>query len=202
MVHLWDNKCIWDLIVKRPHALLGVLSMKLAYVPSCIRPEVTLITSDQRILCSGCGEKMYYGCLRQLSRILYCIEAGRLGLCAWNFEFLKNTGIFLFLISIFHEKRESETNRLHEAALLKRNNFEELSRYKIGFLWIAINLHWNDCLLSYKYSISIDDSNAKTNVNALVIIYTNCWNLVTILRLRNFKVVMVFCWKGNFFLWL
>jgi len=27
----------------------------------------------------------------------------------------------------------------------KKNNFEELSHYKIRFLWIAINLHWNDC---------------------------------------------------------
>jgi len=28
---------------------------------------------------------------------------------------------------------------LHEAALLKRNNFEELSRYKIRFSCVAIN---------------------------------------------------------------
>jgi len=42
--------------------------MELAYVPSCIRPDVRL-TFDQRILSSGCGEKMHYGYLRQFSRI-------------------------------------------------------------------------------------------------------------------------------------
>jgi len=29
-------------------------------IPSCIRPEFRL-PLDQRILCSGCCEKMYYG---------------------------------------------------------------------------------------------------------------------------------------------
>jgi len=47
-------------------------------------------------------------------------DTGRLGLCALNFEFLKNTSIFLFLVSIFHEKSESETKRLYEATLLKQ----------------------------------------------------------------------------------
>jgi len=62
------------LSVKPHHSLLEVLNVKLAYVPSCIRPEVTL-TPDQYILCSDCCEKIYYGYLRQSSRILYCIKA-------------------------------------------------------------------------------------------------------------------------------
>jgi len=33
--------------------------VKLAYMRSCIRPEVRL-TLDQRILCSDCCEKVYY----------------------------------------------------------------------------------------------------------------------------------------------
>jgi len=62
------------LSVKRHHSLLGVLSVMLVYMPSCIRPEVRL-TPDQRILWSDCSEKMYYGLLRQSSRILFCTEA-------------------------------------------------------------------------------------------------------------------------------
>jgi len=46
----------------------------LAFVPSCICPEVRL-TPDQHILWSDCCENMYHGYLRQSSRILYCIEA-------------------------------------------------------------------------------------------------------------------------------
>ena len=42
------------------HLLLGVLNVKLAYMPSCIRPEVTL-APYQQILCSDCCEKIYYG---------------------------------------------------------------------------------------------------------------------------------------------
>jgi len=48
------------LSVNRQHSLLGVLNVKLAFMPCCIRPEVRL-TPDQRILCSDCCEKMYYG---------------------------------------------------------------------------------------------------------------------------------------------
>jgi len=48
--------------------------VKLAYVLSCIRPEDRL-TPDQHMLWSECCEKMYCGYLRQLSRILYCMEA-------------------------------------------------------------------------------------------------------------------------------
>ena len=114
-----------------------------------------------------------------------------------EFWVLRNTNLFFFL-SVYFTTEKQNWNK-HEAALLKRNNFEDLSHCKIRFLWIAINFHWNDCLLSYKYSIFVNDSHAKTNINAFVIIYSNCWNLVTILRLRNFKVVF-FCWKGNFFL--
>jgi len=47
------------LSVKRHNSLLGVLNMKPAYMPGCIRPEFSL-TPDQRILCSDCCEKMYY----------------------------------------------------------------------------------------------------------------------------------------------
>jgi len=39
------------LSLKRHHSLFGVLNVKLAYMPSCIRPEVRL-TPNQRILCS------------------------------------------------------------------------------------------------------------------------------------------------------
>jgi len=64
------------LSVKRHHSSHGVLSVKLAYVLRCTRPEVRR-TPDQRILCIFCDycEKMYYGLLRQSSRILYCKEA-------------------------------------------------------------------------------------------------------------------------------
>jgi len=50
------------LSVKRQHSLLGdgVLNVKLAYMPSWIRPEVRL-PLDQRFLRSDCCEKMYYG---------------------------------------------------------------------------------------------------------------------------------------------
>jgi len=60
LIRLWGNKRIFGLSVKRHHSLLGVLNVKLMYVPSCIRLEVKL-TPDQRILCSDCYEKMYYG---------------------------------------------------------------------------------------------------------------------------------------------
>ena len=39
---------------------------------------------------------------------------------------------------------------------------------------------------------------AMQNVNAFVNIYTTCWNLVTILRLRNFKLVVFFFEKVIF----
>jgi len=39
------------LSAKRHHSLLGVLNVKLAFKPSCTRPEVRL-TPDQPILCS------------------------------------------------------------------------------------------------------------------------------------------------------
>jgi len=51
------------LSAKHHHSLLGALSVKLAYVPGCIRPEVRL-TPDQYILRSDCCEKMHYGYLR------------------------------------------------------------------------------------------------------------------------------------------
>jgi len=46
--------------VKRQHSLLGVLNVNLTYVPKCICPEISR-PLDQRILCSDCCEKMYYG---------------------------------------------------------------------------------------------------------------------------------------------
>ena len=39
--------------------------MKLTYVPNCIRLEVRL-PREQRILCSDCFEKMYYGWQAQI----------------------------------------------------------------------------------------------------------------------------------------
>jgi len=32
-------------------------------------------------------------------------DTGRLGQFAWNFEFLKNISIFLFFVSIFHNRK-------------------------------------------------------------------------------------------------
>jgi len=60
LVRFGGNKRICGLSVKRHQSLLGVLNVKLVYMPSCIRPEVKL-TPDQRILCSDCYAKMYYG---------------------------------------------------------------------------------------------------------------------------------------------
>jgi len=48
------------LSVKRQDSLLLVWNEKLAYRPSCIRPEVTL-PLVRRILCDDCCEKMCYG---------------------------------------------------------------------------------------------------------------------------------------------
>ena len=81
---------------------------------------------------------------------------------------------------------------------LKRNNVEELSRFKISFSWIVISLHWNDSFFFYKYSISLNNSNVKTNGNVYVIIYTNCLNTVIILRLRIFKSLQIYAEKGDF----
>jgi len=55
--------------------------------------------------------------------------------------FKKNISMFLFFVNIFHNSKEKLKHRLHEAALLKRNNFEDLSHYKIRYLLIATNLH-------------------------------------------------------------
>jgi len=47
-------------------------------------------------------------------------DTGRLGQFASNFEFLKTISIFLFFVSIFHNRKEKQTKWLHEAALLKK----------------------------------------------------------------------------------
>jgi len=61
-------------------------------------------------------------------------DTGRLGQFTWNFEFLKN-------VSIFHNRKTKlKQNGCMEQRCLKVN-LEELSHYKIRFLWIAINLH-------------------------------------------------------------
>ena len=49
---LWYcSRDFWSYSCESPGLELGVLNMKRAYMPSCIRPEVSL-TPDQRILCS------------------------------------------------------------------------------------------------------------------------------------------------------
>jgi len=95
--------------------------------------------------------------------------------CVHGIEFLKNISIFSFFVSIFHKRKTNWNKWVTWSSTAEKKHFEELSHYKIRFLWIAINLHWNHCLLSYKHSISVNDSNAKMNVNAFVIIYTTCW---------------------------
>ena len=60
------------LSLKRHHSLLGALNVKLAYMPSCIRPEVRL-TPNQRILCSDVQNVLWLA--RQSSLILYCTAA-------------------------------------------------------------------------------------------------------------------------------
>jgi len=66
-----EIKRIWGLSVKRQHSLRGVQNVKLAYMPSCIRPEVRL-PLDQRVLC-GCIMASPNGLLG----FLYCIVEAR-----------------------------------------------------------------------------------------------------------------------------
>ena len=42
------------------YSLLQLLNVKLACMPSCVRPEVRLPFDQKRILCSDCCEKMHY----------------------------------------------------------------------------------------------------------------------------------------------
>jgi len=42
---------------KHQHSLLGVLNVKLDYMPSCIQSEVRLLL-DQRVLCSDCCKEI------------------------------------------------------------------------------------------------------------------------------------------------
>ena len=121
-------------------------------------------------------------------------DTGRLGQFAWNFEFLKNISIFLFFVSIFHNRK----TKLKQNGYMKQHCWRETTLKS----WVITKSDFYEFLsvcieLIAFYPINI----AKTNVNAFVIIYTTCWNLVTSLRLRSFKVAF-FCWKGNFLLCL
>jgi len=57
------------LILKRQHSLLGVLNVKLIYMPNGVRPEVGL-TPDQRILCCDSCEKCFMP--SSCSHLVFC----------------------------------------------------------------------------------------------------------------------------------
>ena len=48
-------------------------------------------------------------------------DTGHLGLCAWNFEFLKNLSMFLFFVSIFHSRKA----KLKQTGYMKQHCWTE-----------------------------------------------------------------------------